>query len=534
MSNSKMNVSNNPGFKTGHKLTKNYYRIATALILTGSLLLGSNYSYGQSDNPVLDTATLPTLEKLAQDNPDSLSYQMAYIDAFRKNTPGANWNNQDSIVRLIIPQYKKWMAAHPKSAVLPLAIGQSFANGESPEAKPYLLKAVSINPKQAEAWSTLSIDAERWGDNKGAMEYMRKAAEAAPEEPSYSFYYAMDFENIDRKMWEQKIYALAKKYPENERGAQGLYWLANRTPDRAKKIAIYEQLRTLYPPQKYGWSESGMQDLFTLYLETDPAKAKAISSKLLDKRGWPKLDSIANSFIEANTLITQGKPEQAMTVIDSVKLPYYPDMASLKVMLYAKAAAKAGHTDSSYSKLTRLYAEAPTSALMATIETYGKELGRDKTRIQKDISSIRSSTAEAAPDFDLGLYTSDGNAKLADFKGKVVLLTFWFPGCGPCRGEFPHFQNVINKFKGQPVSYVGINVNPGQDPYVLPFMKGTGYTFIPLRADSDWAWEHYKVRGEPTNFLIDQNGQIIYSNFRIDGNNEHTLELMIKELLAQS
>lgn len=517
------------------RFRRQFRALPIRLILAGGLCLSTaTLCFGQNENPVLDTASLPTLKQLAADNPDSLSYQMAYINAFRKDIPGANWNNYDSVVKLIVPQYKQWMQDHPKSAVLPLAIGQAFANAESPEAKPYLLKAATIDPKQDQAWFTLSIDAERWGDAKASMAYMQKAAQAAPDNSAYAFYYAMAFEDVDLKLWRQKILELAQKYPENERGAQGLYWLANRSKDTADKLVTYEKLRSLYPPDKYSWSASGMSELFALYLEKAPEKAKALSAAMGKERGWPRLDSIADAVIASNRLIQQGQGEKAMVMLDSMKLPYYPDMSALKATLYAKAAAKAGHPDSSYHTLTRLYAEDPTSSLMAVIEGYAKQLGYNKARIQKDVNSLRSAHSKPAPDFNLGLYTSSGKAKLEDFKGKVVLLTFWFPGCGPCRGEFPHFQHVINKFKGQPVSYVGINVTPSQDPYVLPFMKGTGYSFIPLRGNSDWAWEHYKVRGEPTNFLIDQNGQIIFSNFRIDGNNEETLELMIKELLAKS
>jgi hypothetical protein len=74
-------------------------------------------------------------------------------------------------------------------------------------------------------------------------------------------------------------------------------------------------------------------------------------------------------------------------------------------------------------------------------------------------------------------------------------------------------------------------VLPIQDDYVLPFMKGTGYSFIPLRATNDWAQEKYGVRGQPTNFLIDKEGNIVFANFRTTADNERTLELMIRSLL---
>lgn len=100
-----------------------------------------------------------------------------------------------------------------------------------------------------------------------------------------------------------------------------------------------------------------------------------------------------------------------------------------------------------------------------------------------------------------------------------------------CRGEFPYFQKVVNQFDKNDLMYVGINVLPDQDKYVLSFMKGTKYTFIPLKGSEQWAKENYKVRGEPTNFLIDKNGIIQYNNFRTDGSNAETLKLMIQSLL---
>lgn len=151
----------------------------------------------------------------------------------------------------------------------------------------------------------------------------------------------------------------------------------------------------------------------------------------------------------------------------------------------------------------------------------------------KDIETIRNSTAVAAYPFELDLYTSNGKLNLKDLKGKVVLLTFWFPGCSPCREEFPHFQAVINNFKSDNVVYVGINVDPEQDPYVIPVMENNKYSFIPLRGTSALASKNYSVQGEPENFLIDKDGKIIFRSFRIDNTNHRTLELMISSLLQK-
>jgi hypothetical protein len=82
------------------------------------------------------------------------------------------------------------------------------------------------------------------------------------------------------------------------------------------------------------------------------------------------------------------------------------------------------------------------------------------------------------------------------------------------------------------VVFIGINVAPEQDPYVVPFMQNTKYTFIPLHG-IDGTTKDYHVQGEPTNFLIDQNGKIVFTDFRIEGDNHRTLELMVNSLLHQ-
>ena len=162
-------------------------------------------------------------------------------------------------------------------------------------------------------------------------------------------------------------------------------------------------------------------------------------------------------------------------------------------------------------------------------------MGKDAAWVDEAVERKRIAAAKAAPVFDLYAYQTDHSVSLKDYRGKVVLLTFWFPGCGPCRGEFPHFQEVLNKFKGQDIAYVGINVFPGQDPYVLPFMHSSGYSFTPLRDRDGTIQKAYHVQGEPSNFLIDRDGRIIFSNFMIQNPKaQRMLEMMISSLLQKS
>ena len=462
--------------------------------------------------------TIDSLKKVIGNNPDSLLSLQQYIFLV---------GNEKAVHQL-----NSWMNQFPSSFAIPFVLGEMYSDEESPKATPYLLKASTLQPENAKVWSMLSIDAERLGDKDLALKYMGKAAAAAPEDAGYAFYYAMDFEDVDTALWKEKLWQLTKKFPDNGRGAQALYWLAYRSTSEPQKIEVYEHLRKLYPPERFDWSADGMSGLFDLYLQdgyTD--KAVELATAMGGSEGFAEKLALAKNVGNIRQMISQNNYDAAKKEIANLKLPRYSGVVNMITLLKSEVMDAAGSTESAYDSLLVIEAKTPADDINAAIIRYGQKLGKDATRTDKDIWAIRAKSIKDAPPFDLGLYTSSGNAKLEDYRGKVILLTFWFPGCGPCRGEMPHFQNVVNKFDKTQLAYLGINVLPNQDAYVLPFMKNTKFSFTPLRGSSEWAEKTYHVRGEPTNFLIDQNGKVIYTDFMINGNNERMLELMIRSII---
>ena len=493
-----------------------------ALLAIPSTLLHSQLKVEKK--PVNKKEVKKLAKKVAK-SPDSLSYHKEYIKAA----------GDDPRDPSIVAQYEKWSKKFPENANIPFGIATALYHHEFPEAKPWLEKAVAIDPKLAEAYFMLAIDAERWGDEAGAREYMGKASAAAPTDPSYAFYYAMDFEHVDGGKWRSMLYDLAKKFPAHERGAQGLYWLATRSTDEKEKVEVYEKLRQLYAPEKFNWSASGMSQLFDIYLESDPAKARALAQSLSSMNGWPAKDSLAMAVQQVNELIDQKNFTEAYLVLDKVRMPRYSGAAGHIALLKAKIADGAGNTKIAYDSLMVLHASKPSDLFGQAINKYGQKLNKTEKQIEEELWAMREKASTPAPPFELGLYTSDKKVSLEDYKGKVVLLTFWFPGCGPCRGEFPHFEKVLKKFEGKEVVYLAINGIPEQDDYVVPFLQGTKYSFIPLRGNQEWCEKTYKVRGFPSNFLIDGEGRIVYKGFMIHNEEqERMLELMIKSLVART
>ena len=66
-----------------------------------------------------------------------------------------------------------------------------------------------------------------------------------------------------------------------------------------------------------------------------------------------------------------------------------------------------------------------------------------------------------APELDAALWlnTEGQTLRLADLRGKFVLLDFWFIGCGPCHYDFPSVKLVHELYKDQGVVVIGVHNN---------------------------------------------------------------------------
>src|SRR5690606_20246662 len=51
------------------------------------------------------------------------------------------------------------------------------------------------------------------------------------------------------------------------------------------------------------------------------------------------------------------------------------------------------------------------------------------------------------------------SVKLADFKGKVILLDFWATWCPPCKAEIPGFVELQEQYGEQGLQVVGVSVD---------------------------------------------------------------------------
>jgi len=99
--------------------------------------------------------------------------------------------------------------------------------------------------------------------------------------------------------------------------------------------------------------------------------------------------------------------------------------------------------------------------------------------------------------------------KLADFKGKAILLNYWATWCGPCKVEIPAFVELFDKYKGQ--GFVILGVSTDDDPETLrSYAKDMNMNYpVLVGRDNEALLEAFgPVWGLPTSFFIGRDGAV--------------------------
>jgi thiol-disulfide isomerase/thioredoxin len=111
----------------------------------------------------------------------------------------------------------------------------------------------------------------------------------------------------------------------------------------------------------------------------------------------------------------------------------------------------------------------------------------------------------------LALEDVDGKLhRLADYKGKVVLINFWATWCAPCREEMPSMQALGDSLQGKPFAVLAINVGEGPRA-ARDFAEKMALRF-PILLDRDMnATRAWSARVLPASYVVGPDSKVAYS-----------------------
>ena len=153
------------------------------------------------------------------------------------------------------------------------------------------------------------------------------------------------------------------------------------------------------------------------------------------------------------------------------------------------------------------------------------------TEEEKEPVSSPEENVIMAPDFVV--YDKDGNAaKLSDFAGKPVVISFWATWCHYCVNGMPSFEKAMEEY-GDEVVFMMINVTDGQRETkedALQFIEEKGYA-LPVYYDTALsATSAYGAYSLPATGFITAEGEFFYG--QMGAMTEEKLFAYIEELLA--
>lgn len=174
-----------------------------------------------------------------------------------------------------------------------------------------------------------------------------------------------------------------------------------------------------------------------------------------------------------------------------------------------------------------------------------KEKGETTSSLEYSLKKLNL-IGTTAPPLEAKYWLNSPALNVNKLRGKILIIDFFAPWCGPCRAVIPHLVKLHDKYKTKDIIIIGYtrlygtyrddirkveNVSPDEEVKLIDeFLKRFKIKYPVAVATDKTVFEAYGVRGIPTIFIIDKDGKIY--DFKVGSGNEKVMEDKVKKLLT--
>lgn len=131
------------------------------------------------------------------------------------------------------------------------------------------------------------------------------------------------------------------------------------------------------------------------------------------------------------------------------------------------------------------------------------------------------------PQDEMGKTLDGQEIKVSDYKGKVVIVSFWASWCGPCRKELPVLSGIQKQATTDKLQVISVNMDEERSTF-KKLTEILAHTDMKLVHDGRRrAARKYGVEGIPHMVIIDESGHVAAVHI---GYSEAQLPALIDEI----
>jgi thiol-disulfide isomerase/thioredoxin/Tfp pilus assembly protein PilF len=425
--------------------------------------------------------------------------------------------------------YQGRTAAEPRRAAYRYGLGKLFMYSDPDRSRRLFEEAVALDPACGDGFDSLAIHAEIRGELEASRALFRRAVDADPASVTFWRHHVASQLGVGMDSAVAAGLEMARRFPDDAASIIGYLASRARTEDEAWRV--HELLRERFRKA----SARSLTGLFAILQRRDPARALALAEEMRkdfpEVKEWVVLADYARAVSGLEPSIREGRGAEALAALEKISLPRYGADRRFLDLALARARSALGRGEEAYAGLLAAVATRPTDETRAALDEHGRLLGKTAAGVAAELSADRAGRSLPAEGFRLTNLATGRDVSLAEYRGRVVLVNFWYPLCGPCRGEFPFLQAVLEKYRSRGFEILAINGHAPEEHMVLPLLKGWSLGFLPLRGSEDVV-KSYKVRGYPMNILVGPDGKSFYEPPPVSTlAAQRELELQIEALL---